>query len=729
MPDLRGDPAPSSLWSNYAGPIHMSPRMSSSGIGPMEPGRSHGPASSSSSSSLHAAAVAAAARPRSEQDFMSQQQQQHHHHHQPPPPPPPQQPYPYARYPLPEPEPSQSIGGGGGGGGGYPTSGHLKRSFSHTQSPPAHQDMTGGGGASLRGAADDHGQGTTATGAGGGHDQKLLAFRRVEDKATIADQHGHPQQLEVSAQLHGMFFLSEMPSSASDGTALQPELTCYRRNLFQIGGSLMAPRGPLSAITESGQTVPVGSMEVTISAIESVDGNPVRLVVIPWKTPPPNSPEVSQAPDQEPPSLPLVPMQEGGGHEADGVCAYYAIGWRRLQFRIATANNGRRKELQQHFVLHLKVHGLLADNSKVLLTEYITAPIVVRGRSPRNFQSRKEIPLLGSSAGSRGQSLVETGMGVIAAGHGHMAMRPTEVVKPPGLPAPSGPARDGGIDMRVPRSSFTFEPPKGAQRPGSLSSSSYSWSPTSHGPLPQVSTSEPYPTTSLAPADMYPKVAGAGYTTESHDMPLQAPSLATPLPLISEEHQHQQPAPPPSMRHPSFSYVPSVSTPRQMPAGTAASSADGAVDARYVTGGDDRPLKRNTGPGGIAGDATGYRYGPYASLNAAALPQPYGQDPIQRDVYATAAGTRTTMSGAHSPAAAAAAAAAATTATGMAVYGTDGRASYAATPYDDYRTRRPDEVRSRMEEQGQGHSPANAGYDGQHRGSFDAMSHYSWNNP
>jgi hypothetical protein len=130
-----------------------------------------------------------------------------------------------------------------------------------------------------------------------------------------------------------MFFMSEMPSNASDGSILQPELTCYRRNLFQISGSLITPRSPLSVITETGETVAVSTTEVTISAIESVDGHPVRLIVIPWKTPPPNSPEVSQTPDQEPPSLPLIPFQEDGS-ESDGEYAVYPIGWRRLQFRM-----------------------------------------------------------------------------------------------------------------------------------------------------------------------------------------------------------------------------------------------------------------------------------------------------------------------------------------------------------------------------------------------------------
>jgi hypothetical protein len=199
---------------------------------------------------------------------------------------------------------------------GYP---NLKRSFSEAE-PPAYQEI-------VQDLRDDNSKMSAS------HEHKLLAFKRTQDKHTIVDQQGRMQQLELSAQLHGMFFLSEMPANTSDGSLRQPELTCYRRNLFQISGTLVTPRGQLSVITESGETVAASNMEVTISAIESVDGNPVRLIVIPWKTPPPNSPETNQSPDQEPQSLPLIPFQDDGT-ESDGEYAVYPIGWRRLQFRM-----------------------------------------------------------------------------------------------------------------------------------------------------------------------------------------------------------------------------------------------------------------------------------------------------------------------------------------------------------------------------------------------------------
>jgi hypothetical protein len=166
------------------------------------------------------------------------------------------------------------------------------------------------------------------------HDQKLLSFKKVGDKHTIVDAKGRIHEMEIDAQLHGMFFLSEFPSSAGDGNVLNAELTCYRRNLFQISGSLCFPQIPLSVLLESGETSQIKNMEVSISSIESVDGHPVRLIVIPWKTPPPNSPETNQAPDQEPPTLPLIPPSEEEEETGGDHYAIYPIGWRRLQFRM-----------------------------------------------------------------------------------------------------------------------------------------------------------------------------------------------------------------------------------------------------------------------------------------------------------------------------------------------------------------------------------------------------------
>ena len=269
-------------------------------------------------------------------------------------------------------------------------------------------------------------------------DHRLLSFARLPEKHTIIDNQGRVQQIELAAQIHGMFFLSELATPLGEGL-VQPELTCYRRNLFQISGTATTPRGSMTMITERGERIPIVSLEVCISATESVDGHSVKLIVIPWKTPPPNSPEVGPGQEHEPSPIPLVPFDEGSP-DASNEYSVYPIAYRRLQFRIATANNGRRRELQQHFTLHLNVVGTLSNGTKANVCETSTAPIVVRGRSPRNFQARKEIPLVGSSS-SRGQP---PELHVSTA----LALNPV---------APDGQSKTKPQTLELPRSPFTFD--------------------------------------------------------------------------------------------------------------------------------------------------------------------------------------------------------------------------------------------------------------------------------
>lgn len=596
--------------------------------------------------------------------------------------------YPYGRYPHEDAEPYH--GNGHGHASGLPSHGYqnnLKRSYSQSEQP-AGQDL-------VQDMRDD---GTRMT---VNHDHKLLAFRPAQEKHAITDQHGRVQSLELAAQLHGMFFLSEMPANASDGTNMQPELTCYRRNLFQISGSLITPRGPLSVITES-ESVPVTGLEVTISAIESVDGNPVRLIVIPWKTPPPNSPEVNQSPDQEPPALPLIPFQEEGTETADGDYAVYPIGWRRLQFRIATANNGRRKELQQHFVLHLKVYATLANNNRVVLTESITSPIVVRGRSPRNFQARKEIPLLGSSAGSRGQALVETGVGVVA---GPLALKG------------QGPKSKGSMEhlqgQRAPP--FTFSSPKPAGNPlNPVRSSGYpAWN--SAGPLPQVqpTTSGAYhPPSTMAP-DMYQKLplsSGSSFNTEAPEMPLQTslpPSVS--VGLLSDDRPLGS----------QYTYAPA----RHLPLGASSQQgADNAVNVpRYVDDGRPSKAPRTGGHPAVhssgsmpAGEAPAeYRYGAYTPVSNSAgevNPPSYVSESStphsapSREIYQSPQTWTTT--GAESSSI-------------LAGTAPDGR-HYAYDHYKDRPSSGGPQIKAGS------HGSHSEPYNGVHRGSFDAMNNYSW---
>ena len=197
-----------------------------------------------------------------------------------------------------------------------------------------------------------------------------------------------------------MFFLAEsLRTPVGDGPIPPAELTCYRRNLFQITGSITFPRGLRYVVTEQGEKIPILTQELCISATESVEGNPIKIISIPWKTPSSTAGSVTEEKtEKEPISIPLDVMSN---QDMGAEYVTFPIAWKRLQFRVATANNGRRKELQQHFIIKLSVVASLSSGIRVSICEAISGAVIVRGRSPRNFQQRKDYPLSGSGGLSR----------------------------------------------------------------------------------------------------------------------------------------------------------------------------------------------------------------------------------------------------------------------------------------------------------------------------------------
>lgn len=228
-------------------------------------------------------------------------------------------------------------------------------------------------------------------------DNKLLSFQPPSYSFTLLDISLRRTGISLAGQLHGMFFMAESQDQASNtSSAPATELTCYRRNLFQITGSITLPRALRYIMTDNGDRIPIIGQELYISATESVEGHPVKLISVPWKTPISNASTTPEdKTEKEPASIPLDTMSN---QDIDADFATFPVAWKRLQFRIATANNGRRKELQQHFIVRLKVVATLSTGARVSICESRSGAIIVRGRSPRNFQARKDLPV--GTAGS-----------------------------------------------------------------------------------------------------------------------------------------------------------------------------------------------------------------------------------------------------------------------------------------------------------------------------------------
>lgn len=239
-------------------------------------------------------------------------------------------------------------------------------------------------------------------------ESKYLSFSMPSFPFRLYNESFQQCFINVQAQLHGMFFLAESQWPTSMDTAPPPpELTCYRRNLFQITGSVTVPRSLRYVFTEDGRRLPIFELELHVSATESVEGNPVKIISVPWKTP--SGTESTKQDDKTEKEPPFIALDKLAGPDLDSDFNSIPIQWKRLQFRIATANNGRRKELQQHFTLHLKVIATVSTGEKMCIVESQSGAIIVRGRSPRNFAARKDVPLSNSSTSRKNPSISRSG--------------------------------------------------------------------------------------------------------------------------------------------------------------------------------------------------------------------------------------------------------------------------------------------------------------------------------
>lgn len=207
-----------------------------------------------------------------------------------------------------------------------------------------------------------------------------------------------------------MFFVAE-DVFGGENTGRPLELTCYRRNLWQCSGQITLPRHLSHMIDEHGQQVPIIELAASITAMESIEGKPTEIISIPWKSSSAaaaNSNNGNIVNDDNMTKSPTAPARAAldlsTGQELDHHRVSLPVSWKRLQFKHATANNGRRKGLQQHYVVQINLLTKMKTGEWTKIAEIQSGPVIVRGRSPRNFDSRKDVPLSagGSSTGNGG---------------------------------------------------------------------------------------------------------------------------------------------------------------------------------------------------------------------------------------------------------------------------------------------------------------------------------------
>ncbi|KAI9320744.1 hypothetical protein BX666DRAFT_1910803 [Dichotomocladium elegans] len=160
------------------------------------------------------------------------------------------------------------------------------------------------------------------------------------------------------------------------GVFLSNELqwTCYRRNYLQLSCTLVIhPNQQQQQQHEHSAS----SYHFRLSALDHSRRRPVQLIQ--W------TPKRDKGPHTEPAMVPVRPGE--------------TITFDRIQFRTATANNGKRhsdiqqqqqQQRQQYFVLQLDLVLKETESDKHhCVASVCSMPIVVRGRSPGHYNSQK----------------------------------------------------------------------------------------------------------------------------------------------------------------------------------------------------------------------------------------------------------------------------------------------------------------------------------------------------
>jgi hypothetical protein len=136
----------------------------------------------------------------------------------------------------------------------------------------------------------------------------------------------------ITAQLQGNFFLA---NSQPDG---DPELTIHRRNLFRVSGMVSPSSKSCCVIDELGNLAAVASVNICLTAMESIEGKRIEVIQVSSSKPgvpaPSSAAKDSSSPTPVPIRLDLTTESGIPGEEKA-----LSFMWKRLQFRSSTANS------------------------------------------------------------------------------------------------------------------------------------------------------------------------------------------------------------------------------------------------------------------------------------------------------------------------------------------------------------------------------------------------------
>ncbi|KAG0164087.1 meiosis-specific transcription factor ndt80 [Apophysomyces sp. BC1034] len=164
--------------------------------------------------------------------------------------------------------------------------------------------------------------------------------------------------------------------------------TCYRRNYFQVSSAFSvhglnhyyADNEPQCLVQTDKGFRCVERFLLGISARVSNSDKQIELVQ--------HTPKRDKGPQMKPEPKPITP---GGNLSMSTVGTNQNIvTFERIQFKTATANNGKRRAAQQYYVCVIDLFAETDEGQTIKVASCQSAPLVVRGRSPGHYADSQD---------------------------------------------------------------------------------------------------------------------------------------------------------------------------------------------------------------------------------------------------------------------------------------------------------------------------------------------------
>ncbi|KAJ2982052.1 hypothetical protein NQ176_g1636 [Zarea fungicola] len=213
-----------------------------------------------------------------------------------------------------------------------------------------------------------------------------MSLNAPPSEVQLVNTAGRGCSITSAAHLQGNFFGPEISRPSQERL-----LTCYRRSLFQVSGTLICTTDLFGAVCPAATgTRKILRLQASLTATKTTNNDPIKLVIIPPKQQ--AAAEAGRAPTCPDPPTIQISLKDALVQE-NGQYSTYNFSWQRIQFRVSTEKRGRKKEgrVEEYFVLHCSLSAVLSDGDIVLLSRLSSLPIAVRGRSPVNFVAPKRV--------------------------------------------------------------------------------------------------------------------------------------------------------------------------------------------------------------------------------------------------------------------------------------------------------------------------------------------------